>query len=581
MFFHFATKALNKAGLERIGQIHIAFNPSYEKVVFHSLQIHRNGQSQNRLDSSRYNVLQRENELEDNIFNGSLTIVYFIDDVRVGDILEYSFSIIGSNPLFASHYSDFFYLQGKEPIEKRYLNALMHPDHSLNLRQFNTTLEPEVTDISPMLREYSIKINSTEHILDEQDLPSWYNPYPRIQISEYASWEEVIKTVLPLYTLPEDIKDYASSEMVELVNKWQESTQNPIQLATLALRFVQDEVRYLGFEEGLNSHKPTNPSIVFERRYGDCKDKCMLLCALLELMEIRSTPVLVHMSSGMRLPEVLPFPNPFNHVVLQVQIEESDYWVDPTISLQEGTLQTAYFPEYYWGLPLSLGARNLVPLPQLQGFRPTEIFSSFTFTSPNSVDLVVTRHFHGRNAEILRRRIDNKGIKKLSEDYANYYHKKYRGSLINTPLTVSDDRETNTIITRESYRIPTRVREGSYFLRIYSNIVEDYLDKEIHPDRKSPYALGYPLWVREKIHVENPFQQKNVGSREMNFDHESLHYSYSLRPGEKTLDLNIELKHHKDHISPDAVQEYWMILNEIEPYELLDISINPSEKIEH
>ena len=85
----------------------------------------------------------------------------------------------------------------------------------------------------------------------------------------------------------------------------------------------------------------------------------------------------------------------------------------------------------------------------------------------------------------------------------------------------------------------------------------------------------------EKIHVENPFQQKNVGSREMNFDHESLHYSYSLRPGEKTLDLNIELKHHKDHISPDAVQEYWMILNEIEPYELLDISINPSEKIEH
>ena len=48
-----------------------------------------------------------------------------------------------------------------------------------------------------------------------------------------------------------------------------------------ALRFVQDEVRYLGVEIGVNSHVPYPPATVMKRRFGDCKDKVLLLMTML------------------------------------------------------------------------------------------------------------------------------------------------------------------------------------------------------------------------------------------------------------------------------------------------------------
>jgi transglutaminase-like putative cysteine protease len=42
------------------------------------------------------------------------------------------------------------------------------------------------------------------------------------------------------------------------------------------IRFVQDEVRYLGFEEGLNAHMPHTPLDVYNQRFGDCKDKVVV-----------------------------------------------------------------------------------------------------------------------------------------------------------------------------------------------------------------------------------------------------------------------------------------------------------------
>lgn len=577
IFCHHATKALNKTGLEKIGRIHIDFNPSYEKIVFHSLRILRNGQAQDRLETSRYNILQQEDELKDNVFNGRLTLVYFLDDVRIGDSLEYSFSIVGSHPLFSSHYDGFFYLQNDEPIEKRYQSLLIHPDKALNIKQFHTALEPKITDISPSLREYSIAIQSSEYTMEEPNEPSWYNPYPRIQISEYHSWEDVVKAVLPLYTFSEEIESYTSPQMIALINQWRESTEDPIGLATLALRFVQDEVRYLGFVEGLNSHKPTNPSVVFERRYGDCKDKTMLLYALLDLMEIRSTPVLVHASGGVRLPEILPFPYAFNHLVLQIQIGAVDYWVDPTISLQGGSLEQSYFPEYHWGLLVTRDATVLIPLPKSKIDHPVEIASLFTFPSLNSADLVITTTFYGHDADHMRRRIQNRGMNKISEDFANFIHRKYRGSIDKDPMTCEDDRENNVLTTQEFYSIPTRSHGEMNFLRLHSYVIATFLNKDVRPQRNAPYKIEYPLWVKEIIRIENPSPQALIEPTEVIFNHESFNYTFSVKNQRNTLHIEYELKNLKDHVPPQSIKDYWMFLNDVEASEVWDVSIGSLE----
>jgi hypothetical protein len=50
------------------------------------------------------------------------------------------------------------------------------------------------------------------------------------------------------------------------------------------LQFVQEQVRYFGIEIGSSATKPANPSVVFARRFGDCKDKSLLFVTIKSLV---------------------------------------------------------------------------------------------------------------------------------------------------------------------------------------------------------------------------------------------------------------------------------------------------------
>ena len=50
----------------------------------------------------------------------------------------------------------------------------------------------------------------------------------------------------------------------------------------VAVNFVQNEIRYMGIETGKYSHKANSPEKVFKQRYGDCKDKSLLLASILK-----------------------------------------------------------------------------------------------------------------------------------------------------------------------------------------------------------------------------------------------------------------------------------------------------------
>lgn len=357
IYCHFAIKALSQDGIKDVAQININFDPSYETVVMHCIRVFRNGEWHDRMRSSRHDLLQRESSLESDIFHGNLTLVYFLDDVRSGDIVECAYSIVGAMPFFASHYIGSFNLQTEATIERLYRCLLAHPDSALSIKSFNTTMNPQVADLSPTLRQWSWEVRETTPCPYETDRPDWYSPYARVEVSEYKTWRDVIEKVCPIYVLPTDV---ASEEMAALVGEWKELSLDSEERALLALRFVQEKIRYFGFEEGLEGFKPRDPQTVLSRRFGDCKDKTYLLSALLNLMDIRSTPVLVNSNHGKNLIDSLPSPFAFNHVILRIEINGAEYWVDPTMSQQGGSsLQDNLFPDYYWGLPLAQGASVL------------------------------------------------------------------------------------------------------------------------------------------------------------------------------------------------------------------------------
>ncbi len=561
---HYAVKALTQSGVDAISQVTIDFEPSFRKLVVHDIRIIRDGIASDRLESSEHHLIQQEMALGFGIYTGDLTAVYLLDDVRIGDIVEYSYSVIGENPLFTSHYTDLLHIERGATVEKLSYRLLSTPDHLFTIHPVNTTLEPTITDLSPSMREWWWQMTETPVSEREWDDPMRASSYARIELSEYKSWQEVGEKVSKLFALPENFATSCPQEMTDLVREWENSANTLFERALLAVRFVQDEIRYMGIEEGIAGFQPTDPRLVFERRYGDCKDKTRLLQTFLYMMHIRSTPLLVHSYRGELISDMIPTPYAFNHAVLQIEIGGKEFYVDPTIQMQGGTLATLYFPAYDTALLLSKEAPKLISLPADSMERPIEIETEFRVITKDSAELTTTFSCHGSNADYMRKFVDSYGKKNLSEDDLNDLREIYGSAKTLNPLTILDDRTENIFQISKSYVIPTRGKAKGKTLKFFSSVIEDFLDSAMHPERESAYALIYPLWVKEHVHVENPFGTWDASSDTKTYEHPSLFFSRSEEIRKTSADFCFELKHLQDHVPQDALLDYWNICQEIE-----------------
>jgi hypothetical protein len=579
IYYHYVLKPVSQNGVRHVAQVDIDFSPSYESVVVHGIRVFRDGAWSDRLQDARLSVLQRESDLERDLYQGVVTLVYFLEDICEEDILEYSFSIQGDISYFSTHLTNLFHLQGGVVFERLHRRMLFSPDTEFDYKLFNCQVLPEISDFSDSLRELSWELTETSPVPHEEGTPAWYHPISYAQFSQYGSWKEVIAKLLPIYLLPEDFDSNPSMEMVAAAENWMRATLDPREHALLALRFVQEKVRYLGFEEGISGFMPADPRVVFQRRFGDCKDKTFLLHALLRLMDIDSTPVLVHSSNGENLPDSLPMPFVFDHIVLRIEIDGLEYWVDPTLYRQGGNLlQDNFFPCYYWGLPLSKSGTGLVSLPANEDQIPSEIETSFRLTSQESAQLKVVRTFYGENADYLRIYLDQTGVQNFSDDFRDFLQKMYGSASVVSKLTIADDRDNNALAITQTFQVPTQKRAGKRVLKVFSLTVGFYLDNELNPERSSPYALEYPNWVKEHIRVENPYVEWASASEQHEYQHESLFYSRSSTQEGQVYDCYYELKNLNDHVPVDSIRNYWEIASDIEQDGLFIVNVLPDKQ---
>ena len=84
-YFRFVTKIVNPSGLDDQSQINIGFDPTYERILFHKLNILRDGKTIDRLASARISYLDQEDELDLQLYNGVKTMNLLLEDLRVGD----------------------------------------------------------------------------------------------------------------------------------------------------------------------------------------------------------------------------------------------------------------------------------------------------------------------------------------------------------------------------------------------------------------------------------------------------------------------------------------------------------------
>ena len=505
-FSRVVSRALNQNGVESVANIEIEFDPSFQALTLHSVDVVRAGRVIHKLATAKVRVIQRESELEARIFDGRKSANMFLDDVRVGDVVDYAYSVSGRNPVFAGATFGRVPLQFGVPVARIHARVMVPEDNPLTVSTLYYGKKPSLSRTGGY-RVYEWNVSDDPGLAIEAGAPSWYDPRPAAAYSSYADWNAVARWAQSLYVPPGTL----SPELEAQVARIAKAEQGEAGRMLAVLRFVQSEIRYLGVEVGVNSHLPNSPSLVFDRRFGDCKDKALLMVALLSRLGIDANVALVNTSMQQGLAEELPSPGGFDHVIVRVMLDRKPYWLDPTLPAQRSELARLSQPDYGLALVVDPATTQLTAMDTSRSRiakRSLRVVFDAREDFDKPVGYTVTTTYEGSEADSVRSTLASKSLVEVQKNYLNWYASYYPHISVVAPLEVKDDEANNRLIVSEHYQIKdiaTVSENGTKYAVAIStvdfNVLFNVPEVRI---RKSPLGLGFPLIVEQVTEVLLP-----------------------------------------------------------------------------
>ena len=345
------------------------------------------------------------------------------------------------------------------------------------------------------------------HALHLQDkTPSWYDAYPMVMVSEYKSWKEVSDWAAALF--PQAVA--ISAGLKKKIEELRAASPTDEGQVLAAIRFVQDDVRYMGIEMGVNSHLPNNPNKIFEQRFGDCKDKSYLLCTILRSLGFEADPVLINSVYKKTIFNWQPSCYAFDHCTVRMKVNERYHFIDPTISYQRDGINDISFPDYQCGLIVTdtATALSIIPLQEKGMVKVKELI-----TIPDMLGkatLVATTEYTGSYADVMRDEFKNNSIYEMQKDFLNFYANYFTETTVADSLKIKDDENTGKFTTTEYYNIDKiwELKDGVKKVSLYAFMINSIIQKPKDLSRTMPVRLTYPAHYNEEVEIDLPEKWK-------------------------------------------------------------------------
>lgn len=180
-------------------------------------------------------------------------------------------------------------------------------------------LEPEIVTLDDGTVQHTWRVTELAPRRRESLEPPPQESRLRVQASTYADWQAFGRWWWNLIREEVSVSPEMKAKVAELV-EGKESSSDRLRAI---YDFVVTDIRYNAWEFGVHGYQPYSAPVIFSRRFGDCKDKAILLKAMLGEVGIESWPVIIR-SEGRRFEEDLDVAmvNHFNHCIAYVPAQE-------------------------------------------------------------------------------------------------------------------------------------------------------------------------------------------------------------------------------------------------------------------
>jgi tetratricopeptide (TPR) repeat protein/transglutaminase-like putative cysteine protease len=340
--------------------------------------------------------------------------------MTAGAVVEEEFIEKENAPIFGAGTVSEFYFGRNVPVTRARL--VLDAPASLPL-QYRLRLLP---DLKPQRTEQEGRVQIVfeagplEALGNLPDyLPSDISAYPHVTFSTGASWQKMAEEYGKIVD-----KRIATADVRPQVNQFLAGKTSRLEKIAALVQGMNRQVRYTGIEFGEAAIVPHSPGETWDRKYGDCKDKSVLLVSLLRAAGIPAYIALLDAGFGQDVMADLPGIGLFDHAIVYVP-GSPDIWIDATDEYaRPGQLPSA-----------DQGRLALITRSDEHTLRPTPVNLSsdnlilenreFYLAENGPARVVETSEPHGSSESSYRRSYSEKENKESKEQLTNYMKSHY------------------------------------------------------------------------------------------------------------------------------------------------------------
>jgi hypothetical protein len=256
-------------------------------------------------------------------------LTFVLPEVVVGSIIDYKVVIDEKYPNIEGEYSSKFYFQKYEPTLLSRFKIITPEDLDLRYSMRNpladVSLDPNISHNSGknvFLWEY----RNIPHIIYESNMPPISEIAFNIWVTTIHSWDDFFSWWNKLKHDKTQPNDSIRKKVVDLT-RGRKTLQEK---AASLFYYVEKEIESISISLEKSGYEPAQASTVFERKYGDGKDKSTLLISMLKASDIPAYYVWISTHGFGRLIKDFPYPFQFNHCIVAIEGKEGYHFLDPT-----------------------------------------------------------------------------------------------------------------------------------------------------------------------------------------------------------------------------------------------------------
>jgi len=326
---HYLIKILNERGKDDFSEAQVDYDSTYEKVELeYARTIKPDGTV---VDVGARHIRDVSRYLNFPLYSNARVYIISFPEISSQAVIEYKVRIYSYELINKKDFVLNYPVQSSEPITKADFTLVLPKERPLHQKTVSDKYNDFGAVLTPLKEAkndraiFLWQFKNIPQIIPESNMPPNVEVNPTIRLSTFDSWQDIYDW---WWKLAKDkiIADSAIKNKVKELTRDKKSEEDK---ARAIYNFCAKDIRYVAIEYGEAGYEPHKAEDTFKNKYGDCKDKAILLVTMLKEAGLCAWSVLISTNDYYNLIEDFPSVS-FNHAIAAMPLNGKTIFMDTT-----------------------------------------------------------------------------------------------------------------------------------------------------------------------------------------------------------------------------------------------------------